>query len=747
MRHSAKISLITGLLSACTALLAVEVLPPDPGLNGGKGGHWGTKSDKDWVDSRWGNSHVGPILSCALAVPGGNVNKGIAIRAGDGDQASVCFDGATCGIAAAWTGTFVKFSGKRFGLIEPPAANGPTIFSLPGEPLWNGSTCRYRGLHMNGSRVTLAYAVEGTEILESPWSENADALVALTRSLQIGASAKALSYTLAGVKDVVCNIRDVDGVSIGIFEQQDSLIATAIVGSGATLQSTRKGRLELAIAPRTAAVNITIFQWSGKKSELPQFVGVIKKAPAPGSLEALRQPGPARWGAPLVTVGTASKDTRPYVIDSLAAPFDNPYKALFFCSGIDFLSNGDAVVSTLHGDVWRVSGIDDSLAKISWKRFATGLFQPFGVRVIQDKIHVLGRDQVTILRDLNNDGEADYYENFCNLARTSAGGHDYSAGLDTDAAGNFYHVDPFGLHRISADGSRYETIATGWRNPVSVAVGPRDTLVVAPQEGEWTPASQISEVKPQGYYGFGGPRVESTRPLGYDAPLCYIPRLVDNSTGGMVWAPAAKWGPLSGQLLNLSFGQCSMQLVLRESVDGQPQGGVVPIHLKFQSGIVRGRVNPKDGQLYLVGTQGWVTGAVRDGCLQRVRYTGAKLCIPVALNAHANGLRVTFSEPLDRAAAEDSENCGIEQWNYKYAAQYGSKDYSVARPETQGHDAVTISSAHLSADGRTLFLAIPNLQPVMQMRLKYVLKDAAAETVRGEVNHTINKLGAVYKNP
>ena len=52
-------------------------------------------------------------------------------------------------------------------------------------------------------------------------------------------------------------------------------------------------------------------------------------------------------------------------------------------------------------------------------------------------------------------------------------------------------------------------------------------------------------------------------------------------------------------------------------------GGSFELPLTFASGIHRGRMNPKDGQLYLTGLKGWVSSAVNDGCFQRVRYVGA----------------------------------------------------------------------------------------------------------------------------
>jgi glucose/arabinose dehydrogenase len=439
--------------------------------------------------------------------------------------------------------------------------------------------------------------------------------------------------------------------------------------------------------------------------------------------------------------GQVSRDKGPYVVDTLTVPYDNPWKALMFLSGLDFFKNGDAAVSTIHGDVWIVSGIDDKLEKLTWKRYATGLYQALGLKIVDDKVYVLGRDRITKLHDLNGDGEADYYESFCADLPTSARGHDYITCLETDAAGNFYFVSWHGLYKVSADGKKTERVSTGFRNPNGMSIGSDGTITVAPQEGEWTPASAIMVATPGSYHGYGGPKVTPERPLGYEPPLCWIPRGIDNSTGGQVWVDSDRWGPLKGQLLNLSFGQSSLMLVLREQVDGLTQGGVVPMKIGFASGAIRGRFNPKDGQLYVVGTKGWTSNATRDGCLQRVRYTGAKVTLPVEMHAVAGGLRLRFAEPLDREVAEDGDSWAAEQWNYKYAAEYGSKEYSANVDGVEGHDAVAVKSAKLSDDGCTVFVAMPALKPVMQLRVRYSLRSAAGAAVKGEIDSTIHRVG------
>ena len=315
---------------------------------------------------------------------------------------------------------------------------------------------------------------------------------------------------------------------------------------------------------------------------------------------------------------------------------------------------------------------------------------------------------------------------------------------------------------MSPDGRRAETLAAGFRNPNGLGASLDGKIVtVAPQQGEWTPSSAIVEVKRGGYYGYGGPRVTAERPLGYDPVLCWIPHSVDNSGGSQVWVPqtragvppafggpkpaddlnaAADWGPLGGQLLHFSWGRCSAMLVLRDVVDGVPQGAAVALPGRFLSGAMRGSFNPRDGHLYVVGSTGWQTSALKDGCFQRVRYTGKPLDVPVAWHAQHNGMTLTFTQSLDKETAEDVGSYGVEQWNYRYAAQYGSKDWSVANPQKEGHDTLDVRSAKLLADGRTVFLEISELKPVMQMQLQYNLNAKEGASLRGKLYATINRL-------
>ena len=86
-----------------------------------------------------------------------------------------------------------------------------------------------------------------------------------------------------------------------------------------------------------------------------------------------------------------------------------------YAGGFDFFSDGDsAALSTWNGDVWIVRGLKGDWKQVQWRRYATGLFETLGLKIVDDKVYVHGRDQITRLHDQNNDGEADWYECFKN---------------------------------------------------------------------------------------------------------------------------------------------------------------------------------------------------------------------------------------------------------------------------------------------------------------------------------------------
>jgi len=428
-------------------------------------------------------------------------------------------------------------------------------------------------------------------------------------------------------------------------------------------------------------------------------------------------PAPVRQDAPVIAVRGRLSTPGSYAVETIPMPTANPWKALCFACGHDFLPNGTGVVAMLHGDVWMVDGLDEKLENVRWRRFATGLHQPLGVVCDVTGIYVLGRDRITRLHDRDGDGVADFYESFSDAYQTSPAGHDYICGLERDSEGRFYTASGNqGLVRISADGKRAEVLATGLRNPDGIGLYPDHSVTAPVSEGDWTPASAIMLAKGGEHFGYGGLKDGKTP----TPPLVYLPRGIDNSAGGQVYIAGERWGPTQGRMVHLSHGAGTYFLLLRDRGSGAEQGAVWPMPGEFRSGAHRGRFNPVDGQLYVSGCQGWGTYTQDDGSFERVRFRGGPVTLPTSYAAHRNGVRIEFSEPLDPHIAGEPSNHFAQAWNYRFGPGYGSPEFSPSQPGVVGHDAWKISTAALSRDRKSLFLELPDLRPVNQLHLRLI---------------------------
>ncbi|PQO33782.1 DUF6797 domain-containing protein [Blastopirellula marina] len=472
-----------------------------------------------------------------------------------------------------------------------------------------------------------------------------------------------------------------------------------------------------------------------------KFERVVAEADKHPLFANIKNP-PAQWPQVINTIGSLGSDDLPYTVDTIKLPFENPSNSLLFIGDHDFLSDGTAIVATMTGDVWMVSGLDDTLANVEWKQFATGLHQPLGVAVHEDQIYVLGRDQITRLVDLNGDQEADFYQCFSNVFDTSPGGHDFTCGLVRDDQGRFYTASgKDGLLRISADGQKSELVATGFRNPDGIGLTPDGKLTVPCSEGGWTPASMVCLVDPTtnkpAHFGYRGPQNGQAPSL----PLVYLPRGLDNSSGGQVVVQDERFGPLNGQLLHTSFGMGTHFLVLRDEVNGQPQGAVVPLAGEFRSGIHRAKINPHDGQLYVSGMTGWGSYTPDDGCFQRVRYTGKPTQMPIDFHLHENGIVLTFAEPIDANEIRNASANFAQAWNYRYSSGYGSPELAPSHPGVVGHETVEIGYVY-PLDAKSLFVEIPELQPVNQLHLLLKVDSGPPQ----ELFFTVHQLDKPFTN-
>ena len=709
------------------------------------------EKDPDWADARWQETDKGRFVTHSTLIPKRGVSaKNMTIFPGKENNFALMFDLQRCAVMAVVDNADFKIDEFRFGLLRKPTLNGDVRAYVNPTRLWRDygqnrqalplQASDYKYLMTNtGHAPQLGYTVAGAGFAETyRVTKRTDRAPVLHRYIAATNLTARLELTLCeGVDEARVSSTASGQTVIGKFDDRTI---------GFALPPNTRGA-ELGVTGRDVVLRFAV------AAKLEVAVSYFTDEPATAGSNAFpREPRSSdrQWGEPLVTEGRlASQETdEPWVIDTITVPFDNQHKALFYITALDFFPDGRAAIATAHGDVWVVSGIDKSLKQVRWQRFATGLYQPLGLEIADGKVIVLGRDQLTRLNDLDGNGEADLYESFNNDLIINGTDHAYAMRLERSSIdGAFYFLKsgqkPHGrsLLRVASDGSRLSVVANGFRHPYGMGLGPNDEVTVADNEGQWVPSSKIDLIRRGGFYGFLGNAKEPPAGVKPEAPLCWIPKIADNSSGGQVWNTSNAWGPYHRRgMLHLSWGRCTLHAVLRDVVNGVHQGATVQFPgLQFESGSGEAEFNPKDGQLYVVGLDGWQTGAIKDGCFQRVRYTGKPVFMPSSFRVFGNGVEVGFSEPLDKNQLGDVKNYRIEQWNYRWTSTYGSFHYSVENPDKVGHDKIDVISATIGPEGKRVFLQTKPLGPVDQIQVQIDSKTHTGRAVSFDIYGTIKQ--------
>ena len=453
-----------------------------------------------------------------------------------------------------------------------------------------------------------------------------------------------------------------------------------------------------------------------------------------------------RWLKTIQLRGRLGADVNGYALDTIPIPFHNPWNTWMRTSALDFFPDGRAVITTHGGDVFIVSGIDNTLNTVRWNRFAAGLFEPFGVKVVDEKIYVTCRDGLKRLHDYNNDGEADFIESFWNDDDVSCVFHGYNFNLQVDDAGNFYlakagqhtnHHRPGTIMKVPPQGGEADVVAWGIRTPNGMGRLADGRFTVSDNQGPWMPAGKISAIKPGGFYGnmpintdqdqWLREKYKGELPADFDKPFIWMPQELDSSCGGQVWVDDPRFGPLSGRLLHSSFGKGWLYYLSLQDIKDQTQAAIITLPHQWDAGVMRLRVNPADGQLYGTGLSGWQGPAGgKDGCFQRLRYTGETCRLLDSVTVVPKGIELHFNFDVDPASTTFANNWHAEMWDYLWSKKYGSDQFSVLYPGRKGHDIVSIADALLK-DSQTVRLVIPDIHPCDQLLLEVETRDRTGE--------------------
>ncbi len=632
---------------------------------------------------------------------------------------------------------------------------------------------RYLGCYRYGTTTILKYLVDGCEILESPriLESATTATSALTpgvtpqpRELADSSVAPPLIVRLFRLgphdRDLEMRVCDLDSPALDGKAAIDTgnLKFAGIFPNDIPHQFVvHEGSLRVRFPASNNQANVALWMVADDSHathdpNLLQRQLTSQLRPEDLDLDRLVRGGPPQWPESLTTHLLIGAEDGPFAVDRMEAPQPNPWLAQTRFTGLDFFEDGSMAVCTWDGDVWKVKPIPDAEGtQLAWRRIASGLFQPLGVKVIDGRVHLTCRDQLVVLNDLNDDGETDFYQCLNNDHQVTTHFHEFAMGLQIDDEGNFYYAKS-GCHglkaivphhgtllRVSRDGSKTDILATGFRAANGVCLNPDGSFFVTDQEGFWNPKNRINWVtlradgRPN-FYGnmWGYHDVTDESDAAMEQPVCWITNAFDRSPAELLWVNSDRWGELNGSLLNLSYGYGRIYLVLHERIGDQMQGGMIAMPIPdFPTGVMRGRFSQRDGHLYLCGMFAWAGNATEPGGLYRMRRTSLPVHLPCKMKAEGDRIELEFTQPLARDTVSKG-NIQVKTWALKRTANYGSKHYD-EKP-------LPLDSIELLSDGRRVVFRSKELKPTWCMEIQFNFTSQQGDPVEGTIHNTIHRL-------
>ena len=455
---------------------------------------------------------------------------------------------------------------------------------------------------------------------------------------------------------------------------------------------------------------------------------------------------------------------------------------------LDFTPEGELVVSLRrHGILMAKPNANP--AAFDWRVFAAdSLHNPTGLDVVSgSEVLVSQMQELTRITDTDGDGVADLYENVADdwgvtgnyhesIAITRDGGDGWYLAIGTASHNGptFYHTRgefaPYGrtgrnfaagpwkgwIVHADAEGN-ITPFAKGFRAHNGIIRDPQGRIWATDNQGDWRGTSPLYHVEKDNFYGHPSSLIwdkNFTTNVFKDPLQLYIDDwdayeahrtpaavefphgLMSNSPSEPIVIPTGNaFGPFAGQMLAGDIAGPRITRVMVEEVSGVMQGACVTLI----SGDIGGGNNrlvfsPDDSQLYVGQTfRGWTRNSA-DG-LKRVSYTGETPFEMQNISITKTGFRLTFTKPVDESTLSRLSHYKAQSYWYKSHHNYGSPQMDVTE--------LSVTSAQVSADGRTVNLTIPGIQPkrIVQFDLGEGLVAADGSTIGNPtICYTVRKL-------
>ena len=393
-------------------------------------------------------------------------------------------------------------------------------------------------------------------------------------------------------------------------------------------------------------------------------------------------------------------------------------------TGLDFLPTGELAVCTWLGDVYIVENAQGAAGMAKYRRFARGLNEPGGLKVINGNIYVVQKHELTRIIDTDGDGEADLFECLNNDWGYTGNYHDFSFGPAVTANGDMYVMrnGNRGLYEVpfmgwclqlTDGGKNLKGFCDGLRSPNGFGIYQNDVFMTENQ-GNWVGACKLTHLQKDRFYGFPSttpsPKERFDSPKSFAPPAVWFPYTLAKSTSGFDVIPDDRFGPFQGQLMVGDFQNAIVMRVCLEKVRGEWQGAVFPFAKGFNSGVNRLVFGP-DGKLYVGGckNKAWAAVAPKDYSLDRISFTGKSPFEVKQVKALKDGFELSFTQPVTQDTAILADSYDVVQFGYEYHQKYGSAEMDhEGKPNSS--TGIKVVKAEVSPDKLKVKLSLSGLK-------------------------------------
>jgi hypothetical protein len=424
--------------------------------------------------------------------------------------------------------------------------------------------------------------------------------------------------------------------------------------------------------------------------------------------------------------GTAEAEAEYYPLVNIPIPPEVPMHPGSF----EVLPDQRLAVGTRRGDVYFISGAFDSPPNPTFKLFASGQDEIFGLSWRDDALTLTQFSEVTRIKDTDGDGTADQFEALTNNWGY-AEGHEFAFGSKHDPDGNIWVAlglsGSYKSHnlfrgwavKVTPDGKMIP-VCSGLRSPAGVAANAEGVMFTIESQGPWNGSCSLKHLKqdhflghPASYNwypfvdGLDAPavepksnsrmQVEKKRVKELVPPTILFPyiKMGRSISGFQLDQTGGKFGPFENQFF---FGDYTLSLIMRattEEINGVWQGACYP----FREGL------DTKGQLiaggFTTNTQ-WPVRGEKPYAIQRLDWSGKTPFEIKEINIRPDGFLLNFTLPVDPSTASKVETYTLGTYTHNYAAGYGSPEVDQTTP--------VIKKATVSEDGLSVRLVVEGLQ-------------------------------------